>query len=179
MRAGMTERLALSWSGGRDSAVALQELRRTGLEAAVLLTTVDEVSATVPQHGVSVALLERQAIAAGVSLVTADVPPAASNVTCEERLRAALAAPPLCELDAVAFGDLFLEDLRAYRESRMSEAGLRAVFPLWGRDTAALAQAFVADGFRDALRRWQQGTIFGSAVVARLSRTAAGGFTAT
>jgi uncharacterized protein (TIGR00290 family) len=143
----MPERLALSWSGGKDSALALQALRAAGREPALLLTTVDEATATVPHHGIGVELLACQAAAAGVPLVTVPIPPAASNVSYEQRLRDAFAAPPLCDLDAVAFGDLFLEDLRAYREARMADAGLRAEFPLWGRDTAALARAFIADGF--------------------------------
>jgi uncharacterized protein (TIGR00290 family) len=171
-----TERLALSWSGGKDSALALQALRAAGTEPAVLLTTVDEASGAVAHHGVDRALLERQAAAAGVPLVTVAVPPAAANVTYEARLRAAFAAPPLSEVAGVAFGDLFLEDLRAYREARMAEAGLRAEFPLWGRDTAALAQAFVADGFRatlvsvdgDRLTHDVLGRAFDSALLAEL-----------
>ena len=141
-------RVALSWSGGKDSALALQALRAAGVEPEVLLTTVDEASDTVAHHGIGTALLERQAAAVGVPLLTVAVPPAASNETYEARMAAAFAAPPLSDVEAVAFGDLFLEDLRAYREARMREVGLGAEFPLWGRDTAALARAFVADGFR-------------------------------
>ncbi len=144
----VTDRLALSWSGGKDSALALQALRASGVEPVALLTTVDEGTGRVAHHGVPCELLARQARATGVPLVTVAVPAAASDVTYEDRLREAFAVPPLSEVDGVAFGDLFLEDLRAYREARMTEAGLRAAFPLWGRDTAALAQAFVADGFR-------------------------------
>ncbi|HEU4656621.1 MAG TPA: GNAT family N-acetyltransferase [Capillimicrobium sp.] len=144
-------RLALSWSGGKDSALALQALRAAGVEPAVLLTTVDEESATVAHHGVSVSLLERQAAAVGVPLTTVAIPARPSNGVYEQRLRAAFAAGPLAEVDGVAFGDLFLEDLRAYREARMSEAGLRAEFPLWGRDTAVLAREFIADGFAATL----------------------------
>lgn len=139
--------LALSWSGGKDSSLALHALRAAGREPSVLLTTIDETTGTVPHHGVALVLLERQAAAVGVPLVAVEIPSAASNVTYEDRLRSAFAAPPLSEVTAVAFGDLFLEDLRAYREARMTEAGLRAEFPLWGRDTTELAHAFVADGF--------------------------------
>ncbi len=140
-------RLALSWSGGKDSALALQALRAAGTEPVALLTTIDEATRTVPHHGVPVELIARQAAAARVPLVTVEIPTAAPNAAYEARLREAFAGP-LKEVDGVAFGDLFLEDLRAYREARMHEAGLEAAFPLWGRDTAALARAFVADGFR-------------------------------
>src|SRR4051794_36742249 len=138
--------LALSWSGGKDSALALQALQRAGSPPAALLTVVDEGSGRVAHHGVSRALLEAQAAAAGVGLATVAVPAGAGNAVYEARLRAALDG-----VDAVAFGDLFLADLRAYREERMAAAGKAARFPLWGEDTRALAEAFVAAGFRAVL----------------------------
>lgn len=138
---------ALSWSGGKDSALALWTLRRNGAPPDLLLTTVDEATHTVPHHGVSADLLRAQAHAAGLSLHTIAIPPAASNASYEDRLRAAFATSPLDAVTTVAFGDLFLEDLRAYREARMAEAGRTAAFPLWGRDSAALARTFVAHGY--------------------------------
>ncbi len=135
--------LALSWSGGKDSALALRALRSAGTPPAALLTVVDEGSGRVAHHGVPDALLRAQAAAAGVELLTVAVPAGAANGVYEQRLRAALAG-----FDAVAFGDLFLADLRAYREARLAEAGLAARFPLWHTDTAALAREFVAAGFR-------------------------------
>lgn len=147
MNADRNAPLALSWSGGKDSSLALQALRAAGREPAVLLTTIDESTSTVPHHGVALEVLERQAAAVGVPLVTVEVPPAASNVTYEDRLAAAFAGPELSRVAGVAFGDLFLADLRAYREARMAEAGLRAEFPLWGRDTTELARTFIDDGF--------------------------------
>jgi uncharacterized protein (TIGR00290 family) len=143
--------LALSWSGGKDSALALWTLRRAGTPPDVLLTVVDEASGRVAHHGVPGPLLAAQAAAAGVPLVTVAVPAGGSNAVYEARLRAAFAAPPLDAVDAVAFGDLFLADLRAYREERMAAAGLEARFPLWESDTRALAQEFVAAGFRALL----------------------------
>lgn len=139
--------LALSWSGGKDSALALAALRAAGTPPQLLLTTIDEVTGTVPHHGVPLASVEAQAAAAGVPLVTVEIPPAAANVTYEARMRAAFDGP-LREVESVAFGDLFLEDLRAYREDRLAQAGRQARFPLWGSDTAALARRFVAEGFR-------------------------------
>jgi uncharacterized protein (TIGR00290 family) len=98
-------------------------------------------------HGVRRSLLVAQADALGVPLVEVRIPPGASNDQYEDRLAAALHAPPLDGLDEVAFGDLFLADIRAYRESQLATVGKRATFPLWGRDTALLARGFLADGF--------------------------------
>jgi uncharacterized protein (TIGR00290 family) len=144
----MREALALSWSGGKDSALALWKLRRAGTPPALLLTTYDEQRGTIPHHGVPLDLVREQAAAVGMPLAPVAIPPAAANETYEDRLRAAFAAPPLDAVGAVAFGDLFLGDLRRYREQKMTEAGLEARFPLWGSDTHALARSFVAAGFR-------------------------------
>jgi uncharacterized protein (TIGR00290 family) len=135
--------LVLSWSGGKDSALALAALQRAGTPPAALLTVVDEESGRVAHHGVPRALLEAQAAAAGVDLLTVAVPAGAGNDIYEARLRVALDG-----VDMVAFGDLFLADLRAYREEKLAAAGKAAYFPLWGADTRALAEEFVAAGFR-------------------------------
>ena len=136
--------VALSWSGGKDSALALWELHRAGTPPDALLTTVDEASGRVPHHGVTIELLRSQAAAAGLPLIEVGIPAGAANPVYEARLLAALEA---ARVAVVAFGDLFLADLRAYRESRLAGAGLQAHFPLWGRDTAALARTFVDGGF--------------------------------
>jgi uncharacterized protein (TIGR00290 family) len=140
--------LALAWSGGKDSALALGRLRREGVDVHALLTTVTEEYERVSMHGIRRELLHLQAEALGISLVEVEIPPACPNDLYEERMARALESPPLDALEAVAFGDLFLEDVRAYREERLAAAGKRAVFPLWGADTSALARGFVADGFR-------------------------------
>lgn len=145
------EPLALAWSGGKDSALALQSLRRDGVEPRALLATVTEGYERVSMHGVRRVLLARQAAAAGVALVEVRIPPQCPDTVYEARMAAALAAPPLDAVTTVAFGDLFLEDVRAYREARLAAAGRRARFPLWGSDTGALARAFIADGFRATL----------------------------
>ena len=140
--------LALAWSGGKDSALALGRLRRDGVDVHALLTTVTEEYERVSMHGVRRELLHRQAKALGILLVEVPIPPACPNDVYEERMASALTAPPLEALEAVAFGDLFLEDVRAYREERLAALGKRAVFPLWHADTSALAREFVAQGFR-------------------------------
>ena len=133
---------ALSWSGGKDSALALRALRREGREPAALVTTVTEDYGRVSMHGVRRELLERQAASAGLPLVEIGIPAGCGDAAYEERLVRALG-----EIEVVAHGDLFLEDVRAYRERLFEAAGKRATFPLWGLDTGQLARDFVASGF--------------------------------
>jgi uncharacterized protein (TIGR00290 family) len=135
--------LALAWSGGKDSALALLALRNAGREPSVLLTTVTEGVERISIHGVRRELLLHQAAATGIPLVEVRIPLPCPNEVYETRMAAALAAPPLDAVTEVAFGDLFLADVRAYREERLAPTGRQAVFPLWGRDTRALAQEFV------------------------------------
>ena len=143
--------LALSWSGGKDSALALHALRGEGVEPSALITTVTEGYDRISMHGVRHELLVQQAHAAGVPLVVVSIPPECPNEVYETRMADAFAEEPLRSVQAVAFGDLFLEDVRAYREERLAAAGRWAEFPVWGRDTAELARAFVAAGFEAIL----------------------------
>jgi len=142
--------LALSWSGGKDSALALWALREENAMPATLLSTLTAEYDRVSMHGVRRSLLRRQASAAGLPLVEIDIPSECSNDVYERRMEAAFASE-LAAVEEVAFGDLFLEDVRTYRESRLARAGRRARFPVWGRDTAALARQFLAAGFRAVL----------------------------
>jgi uncharacterized protein (TIGR00290 family) len=139
---------ALAWSGGKDSALALWELGQAGVTPAALMTTVTEDYGRISMHGVRRALLRRQAAAAGLPLVEVGIPAGCTNEVYERRMAAAFASAELAPVEEVAFGDLFLEDIRAYRESRLAAAGRRARFPLWGSDTPALARRFLAAGFR-------------------------------
>ena len=143
--------LALSWSGGKDSALALWALAEEGLRPATLLATVTEEYERVSMHGVRRSLLRRQAAATGLPLVEIEIPAGCTNDLYESRMAAAFASPELSTVGEVAFGDLFLEDIRAYRESRLAAAGRRARFPVWGRDTVTLARRFLAAGFRAIL----------------------------
>ena len=152
MSAAATRGPALSWSGGKDSALALWALREElGTPPAALLTTVTEELDRVSMHGVRRELVRAQAEAAGLPLVEIGIPAACANRVYEQRMAAALAAPPLAAAPAIAFADLYLEDIRAYREQRLAGAGREALFPLWGRDTAALARRFIAAGFEATL----------------------------
>jgi uncharacterized protein (TIGR00290 family) len=142
---------ALSWSGGKDSALALWTLRRQLLAPEALITTVTESYERISMHGVRRELLARQAEALRVPLVEVLIPPSCVNEIYDARMAEAFAGAPLCEVEAVAFGDLFLEDVRAYREGRLAAAGKRGLFPLWGHDTAALAREFLDAGFEATL----------------------------
>jgi uncharacterized protein (TIGR00290 family) len=145
-------KLALSWSGGKDSALALWALREElGTEPLALLTTLTEDYDRISMHGVRGELLRAQARATGVALVEIGIPAACVNETYERRMEQALSNPPLDRTGTIAFADLFLADVRAYREERLAAAGRSALFPLWGRDTATLAREFIAAGFEATL----------------------------
>ncbi len=143
-----TGRHALSWSGGKDSALALWTLRSQGVEPEALITTVTDTYDRISIHGVRRELLAWQSDAAGIPLVQVRIPPGCVNDVYEARLTQAFAFAPLSDIETVAFGDLFLEDVRAYREERLAASGRRGLFPLWGRDTGALAREFIAAGFQ-------------------------------
>lgn len=148
----MSEPVVLSWSGGKDSALALHSLRRdSGFEVRALLTTLAFDFRRVSHHGVREVLLDRQAHEIGIPLhkiyLTADC----DNAEYEKAMAGACHGFQRQGIRAVAFGDIFLEDLRAYRERRLAEVGLGAVFPLWRRDTSELARTFIALGFRARL----------------------------
>ena len=148
----MSEPILLSWSGGKDSSLALHALRQTpGVEVAGLLTTVTEDYDRISMHGVRRSLLERQAAEAGLPLHVILIPRECSNEQYEERMAAFLTGIRDAGIRRVAFGDLFLEDLRAYRESRLASVGMEALFPVWGRDTAKLARDFLRLGFEAIL----------------------------
>lgn len=140
---------ALSWSGGKDSALALRALTADGeAPPSALITTVTAEHGRISVHGVRRELLRRQAQAVGLDLVEVEIPAGATNEVYERAFAGALGGPRLAALQEIAFGDLFLADVRAYRERQCAAAGRRARFPLWGRDTRSLAERFLALGFR-------------------------------
>jgi uncharacterized protein (TIGR00290 family) len=145
-------RALLAWSSGKDSAWALHVLRERGeVEIAGLLTTINQAFDRVAMHAVRAELLRVQAEAAGLPLMTVPLPWPCSNAEYEAAMASALEAARRDGVTAVAFGDLFLEDIRAYREARMAEAGLRPIFPLWGEPTGALARRMIDGGLRARL----------------------------
>ncbi len=142
-------KILVSWSSGKDSAWSLHVLRRDGYgEVGGLLTSINESVGRVSMHGVRQEVLRAQATAAGLPLITIPLPYPCSNEIYETRLRAAVDSAVAAGFTHVAFGDLFLEDVRRYREERLSGTGLEPLFPLWGRPTAALAREMIAGGVR-------------------------------
>jgi uncharacterized protein (TIGR00290 family) len=145
----MKERILVGWSGGKDSAMALYELKKMeGIEVAALLTTVTEGYDRISMHGVRRELLAEQVGALGYPLQEILIPQICTNETYEQRMRETLEKYQRDGISAAAFGDLFLEDIRAYREERMGRIGMRCFFPVWGRPTAEFARQFVDLGFR-------------------------------
>jgi uncharacterized protein (TIGR00290 family) len=145
---GRTEVL-FCWSGGKDSAMALNVLRQQrDLRVAALLTTVTEGYERISMHGVRRTLLQRQAEATGLPLYEVPIPPQCFNPVYEARMREALLSQKKNGVHCVAFGDIFLQDLREYRERNLAQVEMKAIFPIWKRDTRELTQEFCAMGFR-------------------------------
>lgn len=152
MTSSASEQVALSWSGGKDSALALWALRgELGIEPTALITTITTEYDRVSMHGVRRDLLRAQASATGVPLVEVDLPAACTNEEYDARMERALEREPLASATTIAYADLFLADIRAYREERLARAGRRGLFPLWERDTRDLASEFVQAGFEATL----------------------------
>jgi uncharacterized protein (TIGR00290 family) len=145
----MPDDILFCWSGGKDSAMALHALRENGASrVTALLTTITETYDRISMHGVRRELLERQAELIGLPLHSVRIPPQCINATYEARMKAALEEYFARGVRSVAFGDIFLEDLRQYREKNLTQVGMKAVFPIWKRDTRELAREFVRLGFR-------------------------------
>ncbi|HVA95245.1 MAG TPA: ATP-binding protein [Candidatus Dormibacteraeota bacterium] len=143
------EDVLFCWSGGKDSAMALHALQSADeFRVTSLLTTVTEQYDRISMHGVRRALLERQAESLGLPLHAVLIPPQCVNTIYEERMREALTLHLARNTRKVAFGDIFLEDLRVYRERNLAGLGMDALFPIWKRDTRKLAGHFLRMGFR-------------------------------
>jgi uncharacterized protein (TIGR00290 family) len=136
----------LSWSSGKDSAWMLHTLRQQGIEPAALLTTVNETFDRVAMHGVRHSVLRAQAAAAGLPLIAIPLPYPCSNDVYEKRMASAVADACAQGFTHIAFGDLFLEDVRRYREERLAGSSLTPIFPLWGRPTKELGLEMIRGG---------------------------------
>lgn len=148
----MKEKVIFCWSGGKDSAQALHEILNAGdYEIAALLTTVTGDYGRVSMHGFRETLLERQAEALGLPLVKVVIPKECTNEIYEARMGELLARYQAEGVRTVVFGDIFLEDLRAWREQKLAQAGFKALFPIWKRDSTELACSFIEQGFRAVL----------------------------
>ena len=143
----MSRRVLVSWSSGKDSAWTLHRLRQEpGVEVGALLTTFNEAAERVAMHAVRADLVRAQAAAAGLPLWEVPLPSPCSNAEYETRMAAAVQRACAEGFTHVAFGDLFLEDVRRYREERLAGTGLDPMFPLWGLDTASLAREMIGAG---------------------------------
>lgn len=137
------------WSGGKDSAMALYEIKKSRLyEISALLTTITEDYDRISMHGTRGELLDRQAEALAMRQEKVYITKDSSNEDYEGRMREKLTRYKDRGVLSVVFGDIFLEDLRRYREENLSKIGMNAVFPIWKRDTEELARAFVELGFK-------------------------------
>jgi uncharacterized protein (TIGR00290 family) len=146
---GLRKRVLLSWSSGKDSAWALHMLRQqSDVEVAGLITTINEQFDRVAMHAVRTELLRRQAEGVMLPLRLISLPFPCSNEIYEERLRTAISAALADGIEGVAFGDLFLTDVRQYRERMMEGTGIAPLFPLWGRPTDQLAREMIDGGLR-------------------------------
>jgi len=139
----------VSWSSGKDCAFALWQARKAGeLDICGLLTTTNEAVGRVAMHGTRNDLMRRQAEAAGLPVLEVGLPWPCSNEDYASRMIAACEAMKAQGVSHVIYGDLYLEDIRAYRDEKMAQAGLTAVYPLWKRDTHQLAHDMIASGLK-------------------------------
>lgn len=141
--------MLIAWSGGKDSVLALDELQGRGrYEIAALLTTITQDYDRSSMHGVRRVLIERQAEALGIALEKVCI---SKEATCEEyesKMREVLERYLVFGVSSVVFGDIFLEDVRKYREDNLSKMGMRGIFPIWKADTTELACRFIDSGYK-------------------------------
>jgi uncharacterized protein (TIGR00290 family) len=164
----MVERALFTWSGGKDSVMALYEVQKVGnYEISALLTTVTKDYDRISMHGVRRSLLEQQADSLGYPLEQVLISKDASNEEYEAKMKEILGKYLKASIPTVVFGDIFLEDIRKYREENLCDIGMKAVFPIWKRNTAELAHTFVDLGFK-AVVTCVDSEFLGKAFVGRL-----------
>jgi uncharacterized protein (TIGR00290 family) len=146
------EPVVMSWSGGKDSTMAAYHLLTSQkYDIAALLTTVTQDYDRISMHGVRRALLERQADSLAIPLHQVMIPKDCSNEIYESRMREAFSHFKARGITKIAFGDLFLEDVKQYRDERLAQAGMTGVYPIWMRDTEELVRTFIGLGFKAML----------------------------
>ena len=142
------EKVLFAWSGGKDSTMALQAMISSGYEITVLLTTITKDYDRISMHGVPTVLLERQGKSLGLPIEKVYIAKNASIKEYESQMKHRLLHYQNRGVSSVVFGDIFLEDLRQYREESLAELGMRGIFPIWKKDTAELARRFVHLGYK-------------------------------
>lgn len=145
----MKEKVIFSWSGGKDSALALYKLQKTkNYQIAALLTTITRDYDRISMHGVRTILLEMQAESLGLPLEKVLITKDITDEQYERKMRQVLAKYLAAGVSSVVFGDIFLEDLREYRENNLSKMGMKGIFPIWKMNTAVLAHEFIESSFK-------------------------------
>ena len=145
----MSEKVLFTWSGGKDSALSLYILRKFhNYEIVSLLTSVTEDYNRISMHGVRRVLLEQQARSLGLPLEMLYITRNSSNEEYEAKMKEKLLQYKSVGVSSVVFGDIFLEDLRKYRENNLAQVGMKGIFPIWKRDTTELAHTFINLGFK-------------------------------
>ena len=145
----MIEKILFAWSGGKDSAMALHQLKNNNsYKVSALLTTITKDYDRISMHGVRRKLLEEQAEAIGIPLVKVYISRNASNDEYEKKMEKKLTKYKKMGVSSVVFGDIFLEDIRKYREKNLSKIDMKGIFPLWEKDTTELAHTFIEQGFK-------------------------------
>jgi uncharacterized protein (TIGR00290 family) len=143
------EKVLFCWSGGKDSAIALYEVRRSKrYQIAALLVTINKDYDRISMHGVPRALVEQQAGSLGLPIEEVFISRSSSNEEYESKMREVLTKFKQDGIPSVAFGDIFLEEVRKYREDNLSKIGMEGIFPIWGKDTAELVRSFIMLGFQ-------------------------------
>jgi uncharacterized protein (TIGR00290 family) len=143
------EKVLFSWSGGKDSTLALYEIRQDKkYEVVSLLTTITKGYDRVSLHGLRRTLVEQQAESLGLPIQEVFIPKLCSNEEYESKMRQILTKFKQAGISQVVFGDIFLEDVRKYREDNLSKLEMKGLFPIWGRDSAELTKSFIALGFQ-------------------------------
>jgi uncharacterized protein (TIGR00290 family) len=145
----VAEKVLFSWSGGKDSTIALYEIQKNkNYEISALLTTITEDYDRVSMHGLRRILLERQADSLGIPLEKIFISKDASNEEYESKMKYALLRYKKAGVQSVVFGDIFLQDVRRYREENLTRIGMKGVFPIWKRNTTELAHTFIDSRFK-------------------------------
>jgi uncharacterized protein (TIGR00290 family) len=148
----MLKNVCLSWSGGRDSMVMLDRLSASAeWRPGALLTTFAEEENRVMMHDTPLSLMKKQAEALHLPLLTVMMRQGSNNEEYEAGMSAALDSLSSQGIDTVAFGDIFLEDIKAYRENQMKKSSLEPIFPLWGDSTENLSREFIEKGYKAVL----------------------------
>jgi uncharacterized protein (TIGR00290 family) len=145
----MPEKVLLSWSGGKDSVLALRELQKNdNFEIVALITTITKGYDRVSMHGIRRILLEQQADSIGIPLENVFISNNASNEEYESKFSEVVLEYKKVGINSVVFGDIFLQDIKRYREDFLSGIGMRGLFPIWGKNSMELANTFITLGFK-------------------------------